>query len=117
MARVPIPVTQVLGSVNPAMVVVATVDANDVDNHEWLMVDGDILLAFNTGAGGHIVVLLATPDGQLRSENSTQTVDGGELAVFGPLQSLGWKQTSGMVNVDTNDAAAEIKFGVVRGVE
>lgn len=115
MPRTAIPITQVQGGADPAFITATTVTADDTNEHDWLMVDGDILLAFNTGAGAHNVTLVGTADYQGRVANSSQAVGAGALAVFGPLKSSGWKQTDGKVHVDTDDAVSETEFAVIRG--
>jgi hypothetical protein len=114
MARIAIPSNGLIGTVDPAYLVLTTQAADDVTGHEWAFKEGDVLLAYNPGAGVHEVTLIATPDSQGRTVDSVQSVGIGALSVFGPLKIEGWRQTDGMVHVDTDDTLDEVLLAVIR---
>ncbi len=115
MARTPIVVTQLKKTVDPAYVAPALTTADDVNDHDWVLNAGDILVAFNTGAGAHEVKLIGTPDAQNRSADSTQSLAAGKLGIFGPLKTSAWIQSDGKCHMDTDDGASEVEFCILRG--
>lgn len=114
MARDVIPINVLIGTVDPAYLVLTTAPADDVAGHEWVFKEGDVLLAYNTGAAPNEVTLVATADNQGRTVDSVQAVAASALSVFGPLKIEGWRQTDGTVHVDTDDSSAEVLFAVIR---
>jgi len=91
-----------------------TMAAADVGNKQYIsLVEGDILIAHNTGAGAQTVTIdsVASPTTGRTGSITTYSIGIGEYAVFGPFRLRGWG-SSGLLNFEAD--SADVLFGVLR---
>ena len=117
MARVSIPITVMTGSKNPlnAGTEVTSVAFDATNHHQWEFRNGDILCVWNAGSGASrtaTVVAVADPTG--RTENAACVCEDSKLLPIGPLNDVGWVQTTGVVHVDVSATHASCHLFVLR---
>lgn len=116
MARTELTVTTLQGAygaygANEADVTMAAADVANGNTVE--MQEGDILLAHNTGGAPYYLTIDGVADPYGRDTGIEQyDIDADELAVFGPYQFPGWRQSDGGLYIDAENAA--IRLGVLR---
>jgi len=90
--------------------------AADVSNkNQFKLEQGDILLAWNSGASPYTVTLTSVADGHKRSGDVTAySLAAGDIAVMGPFEQEGWKQTDGYFYLEASNAA--VKFAILKKV-
>lgn len=72
----------------------------------------DILLIRNTGAGARTVTITSQTDTFGRTGHVTAfSLPAGTFAIFGPIPTLGWADSSGNLNLASEHA--EIQYAVV----
>jgi len=86
---------------------------DDVNGNETDCAGGDLIVVENTDAGAQTVSFTAAPDEIGRSGAITDySLAAGAVAIFGPFQSAGWRQTDGKLYIDVSDALVFV--GVLR---
>lgn len=90
-----------------------TMTAADVSNkNQAICGERDLLIAQNTGGVAYTVTISSYPDSLGRSGDiTTYQLDAGDIAVFGPFQSPGWRQADSYLYFEANNAA--VKFAVL----
>lgn len=113
MARTTISATSLPGSYAAAFAAVTLTAADVANKNQCALANGDILLAFNSGASPHTVTLTSIADeyGRLGTI-SADSVAAGAMECFGPFKEPGWQQADGMLYFEADHA--EIKFAVLR---
>ena len=120
MARTTINKTTPLGGYPTLPLTVETADvvftAADVANkNQFTMEHGDVVLAWNNGASPYTVTLTSSADARKRTGDITAySLAAGDIAVFGPFEQDGWKQTDGYFYLEASNAA--VKFAILRKV-
>ena len=93
-----------------------TMAASDVVNGNSYAVTGkELLIAFNDGTAAYTVTIDSVADEKNRTGDITSySMAAGDYAAFtvGMTNDKGWKQTGGVIHVDTNNAG--IKLAVLR---
>lgn len=91
----------------------AVFTAADVSNKNQFKPTGkDLLLAWNSGASPYTFTLTSAADERNRTGDvSSYSLAAGDIAVIGPLELQGWRQTDGYVYLEASNAA--VKFAVV----
>ncbi len=91
----------------------AVFTAADVANKNQFLPGGkDLLVAWNSGASPYTITLTSAADPQNRTGDiTTYSLAAGDIAVLGPLSTLGWVQSDGFVYLEASNAA--VKFAVI----
>ena len=118
MARTPLTKSTPLGSLPATLPLVAnsadlTMTAADVGNGNSFVASGkDLVIVQNSHASTTYTVTVTSvaKDGRT-GDITTYSLAAGVIAVFGPLQTPGWRQTDGSVYLAGSNAA--IKFGII----
>ncbi len=118
MPRTPLTKTTPLGSLPAALPLVVnsadlTMTAADISNLNAFVASGkDLIVVQNSHASTPYTVTITSiaKDGRT-GDITTYSLAAGVIAVFGPLQTPGWRQTDGSVYMQGSNAA--IKFGVI----
>lgn len=85
-----------------------SVDGNEVD-----CTGTELVIVENTDAGAQTVTFTAAPDEIGRAGAITAySVAAGAIAIFGPFNTSGWRQTDGKLYIDVSDAL--VFLGVLR---
>jgi hypothetical protein len=87
--------------------------AADVANKNQFSPSGnDLILAWNSGASPYTVTVTSVVDPQNRTGDITSySLAAADIAVIGPLKTLGWVQTDGKVYLEASNAS--VKFAVI----
>lgn len=87
--------------------------AADVANkNQWLPTGKDLLIAWNSGASPYTISLTSAADPQGRTGDiAPYSLAAADIAVIGPIGSVGWVQSDGYVYVEASNAA--VKFAVI----
>lgn len=118
MARTTLNKTTPLGSFPSLPLTVETADvvftAADTSNkNQFRLEPGDLVLAWNSGASPYTVTLTSAPDGRNRTGDITSySLAAADVAVFGPFELEGWRQTDGMFYLEASNAA--VKFAIIK---
>lgn len=90
--------------------------ADTTNQNQFKFEAGDIVLAWNTHATtAYTVTLTSIADGHKRTGNvSAYQLEAGDVAVFGPFEQEGWRQTDGYFYLEANNAA--VKFAILKKV-
>lgn len=117
MARTALPIITPLGSY-PALPLTAlsanfvftAADATAAPNGNSFVSTGrELLLVQNTDSGAHTITFTSVADGLNRTGDiTTYSIGAGLFSVFGPFNVPGWRQTTGVVFVNANDATVKI---------
>lgn len=93
--------------------VTLTMTAADASNFNQFVANGnDLVVAHNTGAGGHTVTITSVADTYGRTKDiTTEAITAGAYKIYGPLKTDGWMQTDGKIYLAAS--SSEVKFGVV----
>lgn len=91
-----------------------TQTAADVSNgNQFTMSGGEIIIADNTGASAYTITLTSAPDTLGRTKDiSAYSIGAGEVAIFGPFEAYGWRQSNGKFYIDCDNTA--VKLSVYR---
>ena len=109
-----IPTAQAVGSRNPAGVMDTPVVSDLTNGHYFQLQGGDILVAYNKGAGSVDVTLKAVADArQGRVEDEVHSIAAGDFLFCGPFRADGWKQSGGEIDVEV-DTDTDVVFNVIR---
>jgi len=120
MARTTLTKTTPLGGYPALPLVADSIDivwtAADVSNkNQFKLEQGDILLMWNSGASPYTVTLTSIVDERNRTGDvPAYSLAAGDIAVFGPLEQKGWKQTDGYMYLEASNAS--VKFAILRKV-
>lgn len=90
--------------------------AADNTDQTFAFKEGDVLLAWNTGAGSHAVTIYSSTAGvpSRRVDDITaETITTGQIRVY-RLTRKGWRQSNGTLKVKGNHA--EVKFAMLTGL-
>jgi hypothetical protein len=91
----------------------ATEAGDDVNGNDTPCTGKELIVVSNTDVGAQTVTFTAAPDEIGRAGSiSAYSVGAGELAVFGPFSTSGWRQSDDKLYIDVSDATVEI--GVLR---
>ena len=91
----------------------AAVAAIFADKEEVALTGGEIVIAYNTGAGARTVTFTSVADDKKRTGDITAySIDAGSHAIFGPFAVPGWQQTNGKLYFEAEHA--EVKFVVLK---
>lgn len=90
-----------------------TMAAADVANKNSFLPSGnDLIIAQNSGASPYTVTLTSAVDPQNRTGDiTTYSLAAGDIAVLGPVKTMGWVQADGYVYLEASNAS--VKFGIV----
>lgn len=90
--------------------------AADVANkNQFKLEAGDIVLAWNSGASPYTVTLSSVIDERNRTGDiATYSLAAADIAVFGPFEQKGWRQTDGMFYLEASNAS--VKFAILKKV-
>lgn len=94
--------------------VALTLTAADTANNNQFVASGkDIVIAQNTdGAAAHNVTITSVADDKGRTGDITNhSVPADGIAVFGPFEVAGWRQSDGKIYLEADNAS--IKFGII----
>jgi hypothetical protein len=116
MPRVLINATVALGAYPAALSGVAVAeqacDPSQKNKFSYTGESKDMLVAHNTDSGAHDVTVTSVVDSFNRPGDLVKSVAAGEIAVFGPFKSAGWKQASeSFIYCEAPDAL--VKFGKI----
>jgi hypothetical protein len=120
MARTTLTKTTPLGSYPSLPIAADGADAvfaaADVSNkNQFKLETGDILLAWNSGASPYTMTLTSIADVRKRTGDvTTYSLAAGDIAVFGPFELEGWRQTDGYFYLEASNAA--VKFAIIKKV-
>jgi hypothetical protein len=94
----------------------AVFTAADVGNkNQFTFESGDLVLAWNSGASPYTVTLTSIADARKRTGDVTAySLAAGDVAVFGPFDSEGWRQADGKFYLEASNTA--VKFAIIRKV-
>lgn len=90
-----------------------TLSAADVGNqNEFLCTGKELIVAYNSGVAQRTCTYTSTNDPQARSGTITaETIEAGEVKIFGPVKNPGWMQSDTSVHIGANNA--EVYFGII----
>lgn len=119
MARTVLNRTTLLGSngnynsANVADVTMTAATGSSGSNGNYFVATGrDIILVQNTGGTAATVTVTSAPDPWGRTRDiTTYSLAAGAIAAFGPLEQLGWVQSSGQVYLEASTNT--VKFGIL----
>lgn len=96
--------------------VALTFTAADTTDQTCEFTPGDILLAWNTGAGSHTVTVYSAPEPTTGRINdiTAESIAAGAIRAYGPFPARGWKQSTGKLKFKANHA--EVKFAILTGL-
>lgn len=88
--------------------------AGDASNgNQFTMTGGEIIWFRNSGGSPYTVTLTSVADSLGRTGHITAySIGAGEVAVFGPFPTYGWRQSNGKFYIDVENTA--VKIQVVR---
>ncbi len=91
----------------------AVFTAADVANKNQFKPTGkELIIAWNSGASPYTVTVTSAPDEKGRSGDITAySLAAADIAVIGPLEIKGWRQTDGYVYWEASNVA--VKFAVI----
>jgi hypothetical protein len=120
MARLALTPQTLLGSypalpltANAADVTFTAAGASFADGAGFPLTGGEILLAKNANAGAQTVTITSVADELKRTGDiTTYSIGIGEIAVFGPFDIKGWRQSDGKLYIAAS--AADISFAVLK---
>lgn len=116
MARTAVSVTTLLGAYGDYSVAnaadVTFQQADTVNDQLVVMQEGDILLAWNKGAGAQTVTISSVSLFGRTGDVSAYSVGAGEIMAFGPVLSAGWKQSDGALYFEAS--STDIYFAILR---
>ncbi|MBX9877633.1 MAG: hypothetical protein K2Y22_04175 [Candidatus Obscuribacterales bacterium] len=102
----------------------STISANGADftftggdaanGYDFVSTGKEMVLIYNSdGANAYTATIKSAADELGRTGDiTTYSLSAGEYAVFGPFPVLGWRQTTGKMNLDASNNA--IKFAIIR---
>ena len=88
-----------------------TMTAADAANFEQVAHTGkELIIAHNTGAGARTITIESIASGTLgrSGDITTYSIGAGEIAVFGPFQSDGWRQSGSLLHFKAEHAEVEL---------
>lgn len=86
--------------------------AADATNKESFVASGnDLVLAWNSGASTRTVTITSVALNGRTGDVTTYSLSAGEIAVFGPFQVAGWRQTDGKIYHEASHA--DVKWAII----
>lgn len=109
MARIAIAITTLAGNAGLANATVTKTTGDFANDHDWLLNDGDLLVARNTEAvNPKVLTIITTADRLGRTQAIAQNHTAGEVRVYGPLTRIGYAQSDGKIHIDVDTASWEL---------
>lgn len=94
-------------SANAADLTETAIDASN--GNQFPMSGGEYILVHNTGGSAYTVTLTSAPDSLGRTGDiTTYSLAATEIALFGPFQTHGWRQTNGKFYIDGSNASVKV---------
>jgi hypothetical protein len=82
---------------------------SDPTDRSTALIDGKtLLLAHNTDSGPQTITITSVADALNRTLDIAQTLEAGEIWIFGPVKSLGWNQSGNVLFIDVSDPKIQI---------
>jgi hypothetical protein len=82
---------------------------SDPTDRSTLLVPGKTLVvAHNTDSAPHTITVTSVADALNRTFDLVQTMEAGEIWVFGPVMPLGWNQSGNVLFLDVSSALIQI---------
>jgi hypothetical protein len=98
---------------NAADFVWTAAGADFADKARFIHTGRELILVRNNNVGAKTVTIESVADPKNRTGNiTTYSVGAGEYAVFGPFPVLGWRQTTGYLQLAAS--AADVMFAILR---
>lgn len=94
-------------------VVVSMLSAANPDSNSVTMTGHgrNLLIAHNTGGSTRNVSITSVADSHGRTGTVEDTIDPGEIKIYGPLALEGWRQSNGKVHFGADHT--DVEFGVI----
>ena len=90
------------------MVLELTSTSDPTDRKTTLIDNKTVLLAYNSDASPHTVTITSIPDALNRVGDIVQTLEAGEIWVYGPCKSVGFNQTGNVLFIDVSDPTVQL---------
>lgn len=87
----------------------ALTGTSDPTDRSTALIDGKtLLIAHNTDTGPQTITIASVADALNRTLDIVQTLEAGEIWVFGPVKSVGWIQSGNVLWIDVSDPKVRI---------
>src|SRR5262245_21414689 len=114
MARVNCPAVTVPGKFPTAGVLVTLTPADTDDLNSFSLTGDELLVILNTDASDHTYTInsVADPIEHRTGDLTGKTIAAGAMHVPGPFDVAAWAQSTGVLNLEADDAT--VVFGVIK---